>query len=129
MRSKRTASTSPGIALWTKNGPVCGLPPRTRVTPFSSAPPASTVVVCTVSPGQIVSTGFVRDENSRSKAVGVNSWRFGGPDGRVGSRDAVHFRVSGVGLSFSEWTNVPDIVSPDSVPVYSSLLRSFVEMK
>ena len=75
MRSKRTPSTSPGMALCMKNGPVCGLPPRTCVTPFSSAPPASTVVVCTVSPGQIVSTGLVRDENSRSKVVGVNSWR------------------------------------------------------
>ena len=61
--------------------------------------------------------------------VGVNSWRFGGPGGRVGRRRALHFRVCGGGLSFSECTKVPDMVSPDTVPVYSSVLLSFLEVK
>ena len=53
------------LGAFEKKGPVSGLPPNTRFTPFSSVPPASTVVVCTVSPGAIVSTGLLAGENCR----------------------------------------------------------------
>jgi len=52
-----------------------------RATPFSSVPPASTVVVWTVSPGAMVRPGLLAAENWRWKTVDVNSCRCG--DGTV----------------------------------------------
>ena len=52
-----TARVSPWRAPATKNGPVCGLPNKARVTPAASIPPELIVVVRTVSPGQTVKTG------------------------------------------------------------------------
>ncbi len=61
--SKRTTSMSPGSAPSTKNGPVSGLLRLATAVPFQSAPPASTVLVITRSPGLIRSaTGWAPEK-------------------------------------------------------------------
>lgn len=64
---------SPGIAPSMKNGPVCGFPPRLRGLPWASTPPASIVVVLTVSPDRMCNTGFVEPENKRPYCVGIKT--------------------------------------------------------
>src|SRR5215208_2523083 len=57
MRSRCTASVSPGAAPSTKNGPVWGFPPSVTSSPAASYPEESTHQVCTVSPLATCSTG------------------------------------------------------------------------
>ena len=86
--SRCTTSVSPGSAPLTKNGPVCGLPNSARVTPCSSTPPESMVRVCTVSPGQIVSTGARSAVKRLEKSLGSWTCACAPPAGGSGSSRA-----------------------------------------
>jgi hypothetical protein len=55
----------------------------------ASIPPESIVVVRTVSPGQIVSTGARSAEKLLAKDVGTKLWICGPPGGRSGTRRPV----------------------------------------
>ncbi|WP_158621740.1 hypothetical protein [Corallococcus aberystwythensis] len=122
---------SPGFAVATKKGPVCGLPKSARVTPCASMPPESSVVVRTVSAGHTVRTGARWAENSLDHVVGLKSCTRGGPAGRAGRSRPVKACITRVfGLLLSGESAVPSSPSPLTLPLKTYVcLRESVTTK